>query len=247
MQRPELRRTEDVFNRVMVKDNIGLITVLESKDHNNRFKLIIANTHLHWDPSDSDVKLVQTAMLLEELNRIIALHSTTVPVPGSTKPAVTPPLIVCGDFNSLPNSGVHELLNTGSVPRDHPDFKKYTYGAYTREGITHGFGLRSAYDGIGELDFTNYTPAFRGVLDYIFCSRKDLVVTHLLGNVDREYVKAGSGVIGFPNVHHPSDHVPIMAAMWYKGAAPAVGGNGNSMIGFGIEGKGKGIFDLIKK
>ncbi|KAI9343966.1 Endonuclease/exonuclease/phosphatase [Obelidium mucronatum] len=216
MQRPELRRTEDVFNRVMVKDNIGLITILESKAAPH-YQLIVVNTHLHWDPSDSDVKLVQTAMLLEELNKIIAQYAPHTP-PGSNKQSTTnqhPPILMCGDFNSLPGSGVHQLLSTGSVPRDHSDFGKYTYGSYTREGISHTFQLASAY----KLDFTNLTPQFRGVIDYIWASTSSLTVTGVLGNVDKEYVKNG-GVVGFPNAHHPSDHVPIMASFWQSKSIP---------------------------
>ncbi|KAJ3226660.1 Glucose-repressible alcohol dehydrogenase transcriptional effector [Chytriomyces hyalinus] len=254
MQRPELRRTEDVFNRVMVKDNIGLITVLESKDANPKFKVVVANTHLHWDPSDPDVKLVQTAMLMEEVTKIVAAHAPSAQTgpPGSAPrangngssvpPVQQVPVIVCGDFNSLPGSGVHSLLGDGSVPAGHEDFGKYTYGAYTREGISHQLNLKSVYppsvtgelNGKSEasttisssatasasLDFTNYTPMFKGVIDYIWVSGMTLSVGGVLGGVDKEHVK---GCVGFPNVHHASDHVPIMAALSYKGV-PGVGG-----------------------
>ncbi|KAJ3061146.1 Glucose-repressible alcohol dehydrogenase transcriptional effector [Podochytrium sp. JEL0797] len=214
MQRPELRRTEDVFNRVMVKDNIGLISVLESKTVPGT-KLLVVNTHLHWDPADCDVKLVQTAMLLEEVQKIAAQYTVQGP-PGSGRVVGNPPaVVICGDFNSLPGSGVHALLSNGSVPRDHADFSKYTYGAYTREGISHGFRLHSAYEVPGELEFTNLTPQFRGVIDYIWYGGERLGVAGVLGNVDQEYVVKG-GVVGFPNAHHPSDHVPIMAALWFK-------------------------------
>ncbi|KAI8612998.1 Endonuclease/exonuclease/phosphatase [Chytriomyces sp. MP71] len=211
MQRPELRRTEDVFNRVMVKDNIGLILVLQSKE--SPFKLIVVNTHLHWDAAAADVKLVQTAMLLEELAKVVAAHTPTLP-PGANRAPPSLPIVFCGDFNSLPESGVHALLSTGSVPRDHPDFMTYTYGAYTREGIRHPFELRSAYPP-NVLEFTNFTPLFRGVIDWIWVSSPTLDVGGVLGGVDTEHVK---GCVGFPNAHHPSDHVPLMASLCWKGS-----------------------------
>lgn len=37
------------------------------------------------------------------------------------------PLILCGDFNSLPESSVVEFLNNGSISDDHKDFKKKAY------------------------------------------------------------------------------------------------------------------------
>jgi len=234
MQRPELRRTEDVFNRVMVKDNIGLIVVLESKEVPNQ-RLIVVNTHLHWDPADSDVKLVQTAMLMEEVQKVYNLFPPTVKHPSP------PALIICGDFNSLPDSGVYEFLSTGHVPKDHTDFKSYTYGSYTTLGISHKFQLKSAYqiqhqaqpanaatitNGVNALkeclDFTNLTPTFRGVIDYVWVGTTQLAVTGLLGNVDPEHVK--HGCVGFPNAHHPSDHVPIMAAMRWKSHDGSTGG-----------------------
>ncbi|ORY49370.1 hypothetical protein BCR33DRAFT_757418 [Rhizoclosmatium globosum] len=213
MQRPELRRTEDVFNRVMVKDNIGLITVLESKDAQNPFKLIVVNTHLHWDPSDGDVKLVQTAMLLEELAKIVAQYQPATP-PGANKPKEnTIPILLCGDFNSLPESGVHQLLTQGSIPRDHPDFQKYTYGS------RH------------QLDFTNLTPSFKGVIDWIWYSGPTLGVS---GDYLKGVGSTTGPVVGFPNAHHPSDHVPIMASLWYKGGS--VGGGKDDKSGGKNEG-----------
>ena len=32
-------------------------------------RLIIVNMHIHWDPEDRDVKLVQTALLMDKLQK----------------------------------------------------------------------------------------------------------------------------------------------------------------------------------
>ncbi|KAI9364449.1 Endonuclease/exonuclease/phosphatase [Zopfochytrium polystomum] len=216
LQRPDLRRTEDVFNRVMVKDNIAVITLLESKQAPNH-RTLVANAHLHWDPSYKDVKLVQTAMLVEEITRLAATFSR---LPGgssgsadATNAASTLPILLCGDFNSLPNSGVYEFLSRGSVPQHHEDFGNYTYGPYTSEGLSHKLSLKSAYSQINELDFTNFTPSFKGVIDYVWYSSLTLSITGLLGNVDREYV---GRTVGLPNAHHPSDHIPLLVSCRWK-------------------------------
>ncbi|RKO94113.1 Endonuclease/exonuclease/phosphatase [Blyttiomyces helicus] len=225
MQRPELRKAEDVFNRVMIKDNIAVVTLLELRE--TRSRVMIANAHLHWDPSYKDVKLVQTAMLLEELLRLGTSWASrdretgvapTTSTGHSANSMARIPLIIGGDFNSLPNSGVYEFLSGGRVAQDHPDFGRYTYGPYTSQGLTHGFPLKSAYSHLDELDFTNFTPTFKGVIDYVWYSTATLGVTGVLGNVDRSYV---SRVVGFPNAHHPSDHVPLVVAMRIKGAQGA--------------------------
>jgi CCR4-NOT transcription complex subunit 6 len=107
-----------------------------------------------------------------------------------------------GDLNSIPDSGVYEFLNNGFVPKDHPDFMHHKYGSFTTEGVRHHMNLSSAYAGIGELPMTNFTPTFKGPIDYIWYSTSTLNVVSLLGEVDKKYL---SKVVGFPNAHFPSE------------------------------------------
>jgi CCR4-NOT transcription complex subunit 6 len=80
----------------------------------------------------------------------------------------------------------------------------HTYGRYTSEGIRHRLGLKSAYAGLpeDEVPLTNYTPSFRGVIDYVFYSAANLAVNKVLGEVDKVYLEK---VVGFPNAHFPSE------------------------------------------
>ena len=48
-------------------------------------------------------------------------------------------------------------------------------------GMSHPFKLKSAYNTPEELSFTNYTPSFSGIIDYIWYSTNSLVVRELLG------------------------------------------------------------------
>lgn len=230
MQRPDFKKTDDMFNRVLGKDHIAVVCLLENKETGTR--LIVANTHLHWDPAFSDVKLVQTALLIEEVEKIAqnfarypprlpptpssATSSATNPSIGETNGSARPPpvytdaykipIVVCGDLNSNPTSGVYEFLSTGSLPPDHEDFLSHTYGKYTTEGLRHRLGLKSAYAGIGELSMTNYTPTFKGTLDYIWYTTANLAVNSVLGEVDQGYLDK---VVGFPNAHFPSEYVVL--------------------------------------
>jgi CCR4-NOT transcription complex subunit 6 len=111
-------------------------------------------------------------------------------------------MIICGDFNSVPDSGVYQLLSTGVVGGEHPDFQGKNYGKFTSSGVSHHLGLRSAYAGIGELPLTNYTPSFRGAIDYIWFSTQSISVLDVLGEVDEDYL---GKVVGFPNAHFPSE------------------------------------------
>jgi CCR4-NOT transcription complex subunit 6 len=279
MQRQDFKKTDDMFNRVLGKDHIAVICLFENVHTGTRF--IIANAHIHWDPAYRDVKVVQVALLVEEVEKLASSFarypppkvlsgaghfsdlisegseedgnegsladlssphsspphsaSSAAPTGASTSfPRYPPiytdgtkiPLIICGDFNSVPVSGVYEFLSMGSLPSNHPDFMSHTYGRYTSEGIRHRLGLKSAYAGLsehergvgegemmsakagtesgegGDVPLTNYTPSFRGVIDYVFYSAANLSVNKVLGGVDRAYLDT---VVGFPNSHFPSE------------------------------------------
>ena len=71
---------DDMLNRVMTKDNIGIAALLELKEgfsnygsHINmpRQQVLVSNVHIHWDPEFKDVKLIQTVMLMHELMNIM--------------------------------------------------------------------------------------------------------------------------------------------------------------------------------
>ena len=60
---------------------------------------------------------------------------------------------------------------------------------------------------------TNYTPTFKGTLDYIWYTTANLSVNSVLGEVDQGYLDK---VVGFPNAHFPSEYVvsPVLCVMY---------------------------------
>ncbi|KAI0814325.1 glucose-repressible alcohol dehydrogenase transcriptional effector [Xylaria sp. FL0064] len=240
INRPDMKAADDVFNRVMPKDTIAVYCFFESRQTGNRF--IVVNAHLCWESFLPDVKAVQTGILMELVTKQSERYTRRPPIPIEEKqltksavegsqvedfPEPLPsqeyrnntdiPLLVCGDYNSMPDSSVYELLEKGRIPPDHPDLKGHSYGNFTRDGIEHPFSLRNAYAHLfgtpDELTFTNYTPSFSGVLDYIWYSTNTLDVVELLGPPDAEYLKR---VPGFPNYHFPADHIQIMGEFVFK-------------------------------
>ena len=57
------------------------------------------------------------------------------------------------------------------------------------------------------LTFTNFTPEFNGIIDYIWHRPSNLTVTGMLGSVPPDYSKQ---FVGFPTQHMPSDHIPLL-------------------------------------
>ncbi|KNC50185.1 CCR4-Not complex subunit Ccr4 [Thecamonas trahens ATCC 50062] len=197
MAEPSLRASEDAFNRLLTRDNIALILTLRSNADGH--VVVVSNTHVHFDPKYADVKVIQVQMLLEATaSKVEALTEAT-----GTKPYA----VVCGDFNSLPESGVYKLLKTGFLKASHEDMLGYSYGSLSKTGIKHRLSLNSAYASIlnEELPFTNYTPLFKGVIDYIWVD-SELVTEAVLEGLTNEEARKG---IALPNAHHPSDHIPL--------------------------------------
>ncbi len=235
INRPDMKGEHDVYNRVMPRDHIALVLFLENRKTGSR--LIVVNTHLTWEVWYSDVKIVQVAILMEHLAKKAEEYSKWPPtkdkdkevyryasedavegVDGAVKADPVPslsyesgtqiPILVCGDFNSTHDSGVYDLITQGSLSNSHSELGGQKYGDFTRNGMAHPFTLQSSYGKIGELPFTNWTPDFRKVIDYIWYSTNTLQVSGLLGEVDQGYM---SRVPGFPNYHFPSDHLLLMS------------------------------------
>ncbi|KAM9897780.1 hypothetical protein OXX79_006675, partial [Metschnikowia pulcherrima] len=195
------KKTKDLFNRFMNKDHIALITYLQHTESGE--KIVVVNTHLHWDPAFNDVKALQVGILLEEMQGIIRKFKGT----NNAEEVKNTSMIICGDFNSTKKSAVYQLFSSGSVSK-HEDMEGRDYGRFTDDGFHHSFKLKSAYDHLGsDFPFSNFTPTFTNEIDYIWYSTNSLQVKGLLGKADEEYF---SQQIGIPNAHFPSDHIPLV-------------------------------------
>ncbi|KAI7694639.1 CCR4-NOT transcription complex subunit 6-like [Sarcoptes scabiei] len=232
--------SEEMLNRVMPKDNIGLVALLKTKEVEldispNKSKefqnmepfesqpLVICTAHIHWDPEYCDVKLIQTMLMMRELQKFIDQSASLFNLKNDSSD-VDPnsiPLILCGDFNSLPESGVVEYLSKGKISVEHADFKKLAYKLCLRKicpvvdqndkDYTHPFDIIKAYND-DVLPFTNYTFDFRGVIDYIFCSKRFFSVLGVLGPLDSNWFTKHR-IPGCPHHYIPSDHFPIVAEL----------------------------------
>ena len=184
--------SEDIMIRNSKKDNIGLIVILEITDGN---QFIVVNTHIFWDPEYSDVKLFQTILLIEEIEKVKQKYKQAQ-------------IILMGDFNSLKGSSVYKLITERKT--DGADFELYDYSVFS-SGIKHNVRLFDSYIG-QDLTFTNYTPSFKETIDYIFYS-EGLTLTGVLSPIEDDY---SNKCIGLPSIHFPSDHILIGARFGMK-------------------------------
>jgi len=187
---------EHIANRMLGRDNIALVVVLEREGGGH---VVVANAHIHWDAEYCDVKTLQGIMLLKEVEGIVGRYA------GAD-------LVVCGDFNSQPSSSLYELMSSGHLPPYCKDLLGLSYEPYSSRGYTHSMDLKDSYSFVN-MGFTNYTPGFMGVIDYIWYSERLLPVCSL-GAVDEEYI---SKTVGLPTHHYPSDHLALVTQFRYKG------------------------------
>jgi hypothetical protein len=55
-------------------------------------------------------------------------------------------VIIGGDFNSTPDSGVNEFMERGLIPESHPDLAGRDYKKFAEHvGLRHNLKLRSCY------------------------------------------------------------------------------------------------------
>ena len=199
MQHQDLRENR---RHVLGKNHVVVVVCLVENLHTGT-RFIIANAHIHWVPVYRDVKLVQVALLLEELEKTAngfakypppksamdgelltpselstppqSAHTDESEGPGletvnsavdgnesttdadsqpppnsaqSSQPYRSPPtytdgtkipLIICGDFNSVPGSGVYEFLK--SLAHETLDWLYVSHTLCCITGTCHHFAI----------------------------------------------------------------------------------------------------------
>jgi len=113
------------------------------------------------------------------------------------------PLIIVGDFNSLPDSSVYRYIRDGNLKQnDIPD-------PLQTINFSHPFKFESAYDKIGEPK-SNITVQFSGCLDYIWFDRTSFELVSLLESLQpQDYAEFKA----LPNPYQPSDHTSLLAKL----------------------------------
>mmetsp|Transcript_120360 Transcript_120360/g.245993 ORF Transcript_120360/g.245993 Transcript_120360/m.245993 type:complete len:652 (+) Transcript_120360:489-2444(+) len=210
---PRSEETMNFLNRLS-KDNVAQLVVLElcnpqiatrtNRDPINQ--VCIANTHLYSNKEFPDVKLWQAWQLLQELENFAMSRGTNLP------------LMICGDFNSSPDSAVYDLLMRQNVHPGHPDVNVITGDDCPNVlpdamGISHTFQLGSAYQSVlgDEPQQTNYTHNFKGVLDYI-CYSVSTLRPVAVSPVPDESILTRHGD-ALPSTEFSSDHIMLISDM----------------------------------
>jgi len=213
------------FLNRLSKDNVAQLVVLElaqsalasSRSGRDQISQVcIANTHLYSNKDFPDVKLWQTWQLLQELETFVLSRGTQLP------------LMICGDFNSTPDTAVYDLLSRQTVHPGHPDVNVVTGDDSSSAtpnvlpdpmSITHSFQLGSAYNTVmgEEPKQTNFTTNFKGVLDYIWYSAQNLRPLSAAPIPDEAMLMRHGEAL--PSTEYSSDHIMLISDMQIMSSA----------------------------
>ena len=222
-------------NERLVRDNVGMAVLLRERE--SGALLLVATTHLFWDPHDPDVKVAQAAQYVREVVDMAEQHDA-------------PPIVLTGDFNATPDSAVLQLLLRGTTamplplppsPRtdsaeeqppqqasadpppstagsglvDEPASQLVPIRAGEIIPLPGGRSFASAYaaanGGLHDAPWTNRTPKFSGTLDYILIEPARLQVVRVLRVPDLRQAD-----FFLPNRGYPSDHIPVVADLCFS-------------------------------
>ncbi|XP_078429896.1 carbon catabolite repressor protein 4 homolog 1-like [Wolffia australiana] len=213
--------TKILLNRLF-KDNIALLVVLEPKFSpevsGQKQLLCVANVQMHLHEDLKDVKLWQVHNLIKLLERICMSTPHDIP------------LVICGDFKSLPRSAPHMLLSTGMVNAGHPDLADDPLGILRPSSkLAHQLPLVSAYAALRHatcyeqtrhLDPATHEPLLTtctngvvGTHDYIFYTADLLSVEAVLELVGEVALSKDTAL---PSPSRSSDHVALLAQLSFR-------------------------------
>jgi len=165
------------------RDCVGVLAVLTDLKVEGSPPVVVASTHIFWDPELRDVKLKQAQYLQQQIQ------------------AFAPPraaVVVGGDFNSVPGSEVFQFMtgsaaegiDGGGLPPVPPVKLSSIWGAADQHPV-----------------MTTATPGFTATIDYLFVSPDLLRVTKkmVLPSIGAPELEPE----GLPNAVCPSDHWPV--------------------------------------
>lgn len=201
-----LSSTPACLENVLNKNTVAQIVVLKDKSQ-MRNHLCVVNTHLYFKPNSPHIRLIQAAILLNQIKKVVDGFGERN-FANNSKIAI----IFCGDLNSLPKSALVQLVLSGNVSADHQDWVTIEEQDQhcTTINLSQDFHLFSA---CGNLPFTVFTSGFKNTVDHIFCDSQQIEVDAVIPMPSEEELSLHTAI---PSVVMPSDHLALVCDLKWK-------------------------------
>ncbi|XP_046735511.1 2',5'-phosphodiesterase 12 [Diprion similis] len=188
---------EKVKERFLRRSTAVQATTLLSLDNPSEI-LVVGNTHLYFHPDADHIRLLQGYYSLLYVRNVANEVQKKFPDHNVS-------IILCGDFNSSPDSGIYQLMCKNQIPEDYKDWSSNTEEAVQSVSLSHNMSFASA---CGTPEYTNFTKGFADCLDYIYYQTDRLQVDQVIPMPSTEELTQHTAL---PSVVFPSDHISICA------------------------------------
>lgn len=109
-----MNQSSENISEIYDRDNIAIFAVLQYLCKPD-VSFVISNMHVLFNNNRGDIKLAQVYQVLNSLKILKNYYSQKYKKVN---------LILCGDFNSVPNSGVYKMITEGSLDCTELDRRK---------------------------------------------------------------------------------------------------------------------------
>ncbi|XP_015601826.1 2',5'-phosphodiesterase 12 [Cephus cinctus] len=194
---------EKMKERFSERNTTVQITTLKSKEDPTKI-LLVGNTHLYFHPNADHIRLLQGYYALSYAHEVAKRTQ-------EQNPDCNVSILLCGDFNSVPECGIYQLMTKRYVPNDCKDWSSCPEEIVENVSLSHSLSFDSA---CGTPEYTNYTAEFADCLDYIFYQTDNLKVSQVIPMPSNEELKLHTAL---PSVVFPSDHISLCVDLeWIK-------------------------------
>lgn len=181
---------DSFFQGPVLKGIHTVAGVVHARNRLNDKHVLVANTHLFFHPMGGHIRILQGLCLMRKLAQL------------RSEISACPSVIVCGDFNSRPDSGSFQVISAGLIHANNQDWQ---YGKSFRasasnaeqeddeaaatatdlnvsetetppipvEGIDLAHSLDVAHVPCRVPELTHATASFRSTLDYVFFTKEN--------------------------------------------------------------------------
>ena len=209
----KVRAVPEVYEKLTSRTTVAQILGLRCVEHSQDY-ICVVNTHLYFRPNALFIRNLQTMIVLNMLKEAMSSLDSQLKEEHGTNYRIG--VVFCGDFNSLPGSGVVELLSSGILQSYHQDWnipvEKPDQTATFLEvpSYSHEFSFQNC---CGFPEYTAYTEGFIGVIDYIFASKKYFEVDSVIPMPSKEELQLYTAI---PSPVMPSDHIALICELKWK-------------------------------
>ncbi|XP_012265656.2 2',5'-phosphodiesterase 12 [Athalia rosae] len=190
-------KNEKMKERFLCRSTALQATTLLSIDNPSEI-LVAGNTHLYFHPDADHIRLLQGYYALLYVHRVADAAKKKYPNHNVS-------IMLCGDFNSSPDSGIYQLMCEKHIPSDYKDWKSNEEEALENISLSHDLSFASA---CGTPQYTNFTVGFADCLDYIYYQTDRLKVEQVIPMPSDDELTQHTAL---PSVVFPSDHISICA------------------------------------